>query len=104
MYALRSEHNWGVGDFADLDELIDFTHQANGHAVATLPLLANFLDEPFNPSPYAPVSRLFWNELYLDVPRIPEFAGCPAAQTLVDSCEFCRELETARAPIVDRLS
>ena len=64
--------------------------------MATLPLLANFLDEPFNPSPYAPVSRLFWNELYLDVPRIPEFADCPAAQTLVDSMEFCRDLETAR--------
>ena len=85
-----------MGDFADLDELIDFTHQANGHAVATLPLLANFLDEPFNPSPYAPVSRLFWNELYLDVPRIAEFADCPAAQTLVDSMEFRRDLETAR--------
>ena len=96
VYALRSEHNWGVGDFADLDELIDFTHQANGHAVATLPLLANFLDEPFNPSPYAPVSRLFWNELYLDVPRIAEFADCPAARTLVDSMEFRRDLETAR--------
>ncbi|MGH7873904.1 MAG: 4-alpha-glucanotransferase, partial [Candidatus Binatia bacterium] len=97
VYALRSQHNWGAGDFADLEELIDFTHQANGNAVATLPLLANFLDEPFNPSPYAPVSRLFWNELYLDLPRIPEFAGCPAAQSLLASGEFCREIETARA-------
>lgn len=96
LYALRSEHSWGVGDLADLDELIDFTHQLNGHAVATLPLLATFLDEPFNPSPYAPVSRLFWNELYLDVKRIPEFADCPAAQALLDSAEFRRELETAR--------
>lgn len=96
VYALRSEHSWGAGDFADLDELIDFTHQLNGQAVATLPLLATFLDEPFNPSPYAPVSRLFWNELYLDVARIPEFADCPAAQGLLDSAEFRCELETAR--------
>ncbi len=102
VYALRSEHNWGAGDFADLEELIDFTHEANGQAVATLPLLANFLDEPFNPSPYAPVSRLFWNELYLDLPRIPEFAGCAAAQSLLASGEFCREIETARAlPLID---
>jgi hypothetical protein len=28
------------------------------------PLLAAFLDEPYNPSSYAPVSRLFWNELF----------------------------------------
>ena len=34
--------------------------------VSTLPLYAAFLDEPFDPSPYAPVSRLHWNEVYLD--------------------------------------
>ena len=33
---------------------------------STLPLYAAFLDEPFDPSPYAPVSRLHWNEVYLD--------------------------------------
>ena len=32
----------------------------------TLPLYAGFLDEPFDPSPYAPVSRQHWNEVYLD--------------------------------------
>ena len=50
--------------------------------VATLPLLAAFLDEPFEPSPYAPASRLFWNELYLDPRRLPEMEDCagrPAA-------------------------
>ena len=48
--------------------------------VATLPLLAAFLDEPFEPSPYSPASRLFWNEFYLNIERIPEFqrvAGGP---------------------------
>ncbi|HQY64648.1 MAG TPA: (d)CMP kinase, partial [Polyangiaceae bacterium] len=28
-------------------------------------LLAQFLDQPCEVSPYAPASRLFWNELYL---------------------------------------
>ena len=34
--------------------------------LVTLPLYAAFLDEPFDPSPYAPVSRQHWNEVYLD--------------------------------------
>jgi 4-alpha-glucanotransferase len=34
--------------------------------LVTLPLYAGFLDEPFDPSPYAPVSRQHWNEVYLD--------------------------------------
>ena len=78
VYALHSAHNWGAGDFSDLAEFADFIRSFNGDAVATLPLLASFLDEPFNPSPYAPVSRLFWNEFYLDVTKIAEFADARA--------------------------
>ena len=47
---------------------------------ATLPMLAAFLDEPFEPSPYSPASRLFWNEFYLERrahPRVPRLAGDP---------------------------
>ena len=46
-----------------------------GGMFSTLPLLAAFLgDGPFDPSPYAPASRLFWNEIYVDPRRTPEFA------------------------------
>ncbi len=34
--------------------------------VSTLPLYATFLDDPFDPSPYSPISRLHWNEVFLD--------------------------------------
>ena len=79
LYALRSERDHGVGDFTDLGNLIDWVAQTGGNMVGTLPLLATFLDEPFEPSPYSPVSRLAWNELYLDVESLPEYAG--AAKT-----------------------
>ncbi len=88
LYALDSARGCGAGDFADLNQLVEFTAQLGGHAVATLPMLASFLDQPFDPSPYAPVSRLFWNEFYLDIERIAELPGCPEAKTLLSAANF----------------
>ena len=93
LYALASEKNWGAGNFSDLKTWIDFTGQMGGDFVGTLPLLSAFLDEPFNPSPYAPVSRLFWNEFYLDVTRIPELQRSPAARLMLHSSGFQTDLE-----------
>lgn len=93
LYALQTRESWGAGDFSDLEKLIDWTAGLGGGVVATLPMLSTFLDEPFEPSPYAPASRLFWNELYLDPRRIPELKTCPAAQRLLESADFSREME-----------
>ncbi|MBK5259359.1 MAG: 4-alpha-glucanotransferase [Thermoanaerobaculia bacterium] len=71
LYAARTQRNWGVGDLGDLADFRSWIKDLGGDIVATLPLLATFADEP---SPYSPVSRLFWNELYLDVERLPEFS------------------------------
>jgi 4-alpha-glucanotransferase len=102
VYALASEKNWGAGSFSDLETLIDFTGQMGGDFVGTLPLLSTFLDEPFNPSPYAPVSRLFWNEFYLDVTRIPEFQRSPVARLMIHSAGFQTDLESLRAaPLIE---
>ncbi len=101
LYALRSERSWGVGDFSDLKQLSEFTAERGGYAVATLPMLANFLDEPFNPSPYAPVSRLFWNELFLDVEAIAELQQSAEAKTIL-SASFATEVQKLGAvPLVD---
>src|SRR3972149_3938727 len=57
---------------------------------------------PGDPSPSPPASRLFWNECYLDVARIPELKDCPPAQALMTSGGVLRELEALRAsPVVD---
>ncbi len=73
VYALHSERNPNVGDLTDFGSLLDLVYELGGSVAATLPLLAEFLDKPFEPSPYAPASRLFWNELYIDVTRVPEY-------------------------------
>lgn len=62
----------------------------------TLPLLASFLDEPFNPSPYSPVSRLFWNEMYIDIERAPELEHCSSARQTIASPDFQESLHSLR--------
>ncbi|MFP3942003.1 MAG: 4-alpha-glucanotransferase, partial [Thermoanaerobaculia bacterium] len=75
LYALHGAGSWGAGDLGDLERLVGWTAERGGSLVGTLPLFASFLgtgaspDEPYDPSPYAPASRLFWNELYLDTGR-----------------------------------
>ncbi|HEV7671555.1 MAG TPA: 4-alpha-glucanotransferase [Thermoanaerobaculia bacterium] len=103
LYALHTKESWGVGDFSDLDRLARWIAGYGGGLVATLPLLATFLDrEPFEPSPYAPASRLFWNEVYVDPRRLPEFSGSPAARALAESAEFRAEAAALAAlPAVD---
>lgn len=69
-YALW-EHERPLPSFRHLHELAR-TAGAEGIAVvATLPLYAAFLDEPYDPSPYSPISRLHWSELYIDDDGLP---------------------------------
>jgi len=91
LYALHSQRSWGAGDFTDLEALAGWVATLGGALVGTLPLLAAFLDEPFDPSPYAPASRLFWNEFYLDLTRIPELERSPAAKRLMASAAVQHE-------------
>jgi 4-alpha-glucanotransferase len=78
LYALRSARDRGIGTFTDLRDLDRLAGRRGARMLGTLPVLAAFLDEPFEPSPYSPASRLFWNEVFVDVDRVAEvdpFAG-----------------------------
>lgn len=68
LYGLRADRNQNIGTFRDLEALMHWTGEKHGDLVATLPISAAFLDEPFEPSPYSPASRLFWNEIFLAGP------------------------------------
>jgi 4-alpha-glucanotransferase len=102
VHALQTDRSPGSGDLTDLETLITWVGAHGGDVAGTLPLLAAFLDAPCEPSPYVPASRLFWNELYVDPARAPEFAGCPAAQALLESPDYRAERAALRAaPLVD---
>jgi len=65
--ALRSSRSRSVGDLADLESLCHWIRSRGGDLVTVLPLLPTFNAPPPEPSPYSPVSRLFWSELILDL-------------------------------------
>jgi 4-alpha-glucanotransferase len=73
LYSVRSARNWGIGDFTDLEGLIEIAHHLGADGVGLNPLHALFDDRPGDCSPYSPNSRLFLNALYIDVENIPEF-------------------------------
>ncbi|MBM3957499.1 MAG: 4-alpha-glucanotransferase [Gemmatimonadetes bacterium] len=97
LYALWTERSWGIGDYTDLGALRDWAGAAGAASVGTLPLLPLFLDEPYDPSPYAPVTRLLWNELYVDPEAEPEFQHCSSIWHLFESPEVRSELAALRA-------
>ncbi len=101
-YALRSKSSWGVGDFNDARELIRWAGKRGVDIVGTLPLSAQFLDDPCEPSPYQPVSRLFWNELYIDLRRLPEYSQSSRAHRLAATVGFEKERRAlADSPYVE---
>ena len=71
--------------------------------VGALPLYPAFLDPPADPSPYLPVSRLAYNEVFVDPTALPELAAAPEARRLLASDEFRRRLAVAHsaASLVD---
>jgi 4-alpha-glucanotransferase len=87
---------YGVGDFTGLRELVGWTMRHGGAFCGSTPLFASFLDEPFDPSPYAPVSRLFWNELFVDPAAAPELEASRPARDLLASPRFAGELRRLR--------
>jgi (1->4)-alpha-D-glucan 1-alpha-D-glucosylmutase len=97
LYGVRSQRNWGIGDFTDLGKLVELTGKAGGHIVGVNPLHALFPDNPAHISPYSPSQRSFVNVLYLDVEAVPEFATCAPAQRRLASADFQARLKAVRA-------
>jgi 4-alpha-glucanotransferase len=102
LYALRSERNWGMGDFTDLAELVRRCARAGAALVGLNPLHALYPHSPEHASPYAPSSRRFLDVLYLDVEAVPDFADCGEARAAVIDPPFQARLRALRhADLVD---
>jgi 4-alpha-glucanotransferase len=96
LYAVRSERNWGMGDFTDLRLLLEQWAQRGADVVGLNPLHALFPHNPEHASPYSPSSRLFLNSLYLDPEHVDDFLECEEARELVYSSAFQTRLRELR--------
>lgn len=77
-FALRGADDHGVGNFTALRQLADSVYELGGDFVATLPLMPVFLDTPQEIVPFAPVTRVGWNMLNIDL------ALAPGAEAIAD--------------------
>jgi 4-alpha-glucanotransferase len=100
LYELRSERNWGIGDFADLARFCSISAGTGADFVGLNPLHALFLAEPERCSPFSPSNRRFLNPLYIAVDEVPGFEpGMTDAQEL----RRLRELTFVDYPAVARV-
>ena len=98
LYSVRSDRNWGIGDFTDLAGLVRLAKQLGADGVGLNPLHVLFDNQPGDCSPYSPNSRLFLNPLYIDVEAIPEFS----ADLIPDAAATAARLrEGNRVPYAD---
>ncbi|MEM8492126.1 MAG: 4-alpha-glucanotransferase [Pseudomonadota bacterium] len=88
LYTVRSERNWGMGDFTDLADLVRVAAGEGVQVVGVNPLHALFPANALHFSPYSPSNRAFLNAMYIDPMATAEYASCAAAQELVESPEF----------------
>jgi 4-alpha-glucanotransferase len=96
LYAVKSARNWGIGDFADLQQIVAPLAEQGVDFIGLNPLHALYPELPQDCSPYSPNSRLWLNTEYLALEHTAEFADCTAAQQLVNSESFQQRLQHLR--------
>lgn len=84
LHALATEGDLGIGTYPALGSLRAWLGGAGASFLGTLPLFPAYLEgEGGDPSPYLPVTRLGWNEVYVDPRALPELADVPAARDVL---------------------
>ena len=96
LYSVRSEKNWGMGDYRDLSLLIEKMAENGADFIGLNPVHALYQNNSLHRSPYSPSSRTYSNALYINPELMPEFSECQEAQALMNSEAFQARLKDAQ--------
>ena len=80
LYSVRSKASWGIGDFADLADLVDIGGNRGADFLLINPIHAGEPAGHIEPSPYLPATRRFVSPLYIRPEDIREAAYLPSSQ------------------------
>ncbi|WP_447745709.1 4-alpha-glucanotransferase [Enterobacter asburiae] len=80
LYTLRSDSNWGIGDFGDLKKMLVDVGERGGAFIGLNPIHALYPANPESASPYSPSSRRWLNVIYIDVNALDDFKNSKEAQ------------------------
>lgn len=94
LYGLRSQRNWGIGDFRDLEEVMKVAGTRWG--VATIGVNPLHIPAAGLTSPYSPSSRLFWSPVYLNLEGVHEWRTSADLRQKAKSVKFKHTLQQLR--------
>ncbi|MEX5634436.1 4-alpha-glucanotransferase [Parafrankia sp. FMc2] len=103
LYALASAGSWGIGDYADLAMIAQWSGRDGADVLLVNPLHAAAPTFPVEPSPYSPSSRRFVSPLYLRPELLPEYVHASAGvRAEVDGLAERARREGIRDGLIDR--
>ena len=101
LYALRSERNFGIGDYTDVARAAGGAGGMGASFLGLSPVHALFAADRTKISPYSPSSRLFLETLFIDPTRVDGFEGSEAARLWADGDLQARLATLREGPLID---
>lgn len=80
--AMKTQNDWGVGDFASLKEWVEFFARQGTKIVQILPLQETAPDQT---CPYSAMSAFATDPVYTDISSVEDIQNSPRAQEFIDS-------------------
>lgn len=96
LYTLRSDKDWGMGDFGDLKQLITCAANFGIDVIGLNPLHTLLPNLEENCSPYSPSDRRFLNPLYIDIENESDFIDSDIAKKVKQNVAIDTEIKRLR--------
>lgn len=96
-FQLVSSGSWGVGDLADVDDLVTILAAAGADALILNPVHAISVTGPYDPSPYYPTSRRYVSAFALRPEKLDEYSNLSAGDRA--EVERLRHTVPGRSPL-----